>query len=403
MVEKDYALSSISIEILRLLWDLADQTRLVPTLLKCGLAKRVIGWLAQSAMLTDESRKPLISIVHNIARHDDGVDELNKHGAIDVIETMDSRILVISMTLAFLSSPEQLKRDKKGMNAVLNQLLQLVMDSAKSDQYRYDGFHVSEPLEVLVKMFVVEERTLDYVLCHAETEPTSDMSSTVHLFISLLFSFSNALKGTDRLEQFTLVALLNILWSISFQPNYAQELAKDEKLIEIIQKFAENDKDQDIIEQYKPRSMESIKQATNGILHNVNRNYRNDVKPNQQETVLNASVVNPVECVNNKPSIMISYSHDNNTFCSKILNLLTTRNDNFDIWIDRTHCQGANDLWEMIANGIESACVIVCLLSTQYFESKSCRQEFIYANDSLKKKIVHVLLDNFEPKGWLGK
>ncbi|CAF4083952.1 unnamed protein product [Rotaria sp. Silwood2] len=295
MVEKDYALSSISIEILRLLWDLADQTRLVPTLLKCGLAKRVIGWLAQSAMLTDESRKPLISIVHNIARHDDGVDELNKHGAIDVIETMDSRILVISMTLAFLSSPEQLKRDKKGMNAVLNQLLQLVMDSAKSDQYRYDGFHVSEPLEVLVKMFVVEERTLDYVLCHAETEPTSDMSSTVHLFISLLFSFSNALKGTDRLEQFTLVALLNILWSISFQPNYAQELAKDEKLIEIIQKFAENDKDQDIIEQYKTRSMESIKQATNGILHNVNRNYRNDVKPNQQETVLNASVVNPVE------------------------------------------------------------------------------------------------------------
>ncbi|CAF3086092.1 unnamed protein product [Rotaria sp. Silwood2] len=208
---------------------------------------------------------------------------------------MDSRILVISMTLAFLSSPEQLKRDKKGMNAVLNQLLQLVMDSAKSDQYRYDGFHVSEPLEVLVKMFVVEERTLDYVLCHAETEPTSDMSSTVHLFISLLFSFSNALKGTDRLEQFTLVALLNILWSISFQPNYAQELAKDEKLIEIIEKFAENDKDQDIIEQYKPRSMESIKQATNGILHNVNRNYRNDVKPNQQETVLNASVVNPVE------------------------------------------------------------------------------------------------------------
>ncbi|CAF4259634.1 unnamed protein product [Rotaria sp. Silwood2] len=342
MMEKDFVLSSISIEILRLLWDFADQTRLIPTLLKCGLAKRVIGWLAQSAMLKDESRQPLISILHNIARHDDGVDELNKHGAIDVIETMDSRILVISMTLAFLSSPEQLKRDKKGMNAVLNQLLQLVMDAAKSDQYRHDGFHVSEPLEVLVKI-------------------------------------------------------------ISFQPNYAQELAKDEKLIEIIQKFAENDKDQDIIEQYKTRSMESIKQATNGILHNVNRNYRNDVKPNQQETVLNASVVNPVECVNNKPSIMISYSHDNNTFCSKILNLLTTRNDNFDIWIDRTHCQGANDLWEMIANGIESACVIVCLLSTQYFESKSCRQEFIYANDSLKKKIVHVLLDNFEPKGWLGK
>ncbi|CAF4890588.1 unnamed protein product [Rotaria sp. Silwood1] len=316
---------------------------------------------------------------------------------------MDSRILVISMTLAFLSSPEQLKCDKKGMNTVLNQLLLLVMDAAKSDEHRHDGFHISEPLEVLVKMFVVEERTLDYVLCHAETEPTSDMSSTVHLFISLLFSFSNAWKGTDRLEQFTLVALLNILWSISFEPNYAQELVKDERFIETIQKFAENDKDQEMIEQYKPRSMESIKQATNDILHNLNRNSRDDVKPNQQETSVNALVANPaVESVNNKPSIMISYSHDNNTFCTQILGLLATCNDVFEIWIDRTHCQRANDLWEMIANGMEAACIIVCLLSTEYFESKSCRQEFIYANDSLKKKIVCVLLDNFEPKGWLG-
>ncbi|CAF4925033.1 unnamed protein product, partial [Rotaria sp. Silwood2] len=54
---------------------------------------------------------------------------------------MDSRIRVISITLAFLSSPEQLKREKKGMSAVLNQLLQVVMNAAKSDQYRHDGFH----------------------------------------------------------------------------------------------------------------------------------------------------------------------------------------------------------------------------------------------------------------------
>ncbi|CAF4148960.1 unnamed protein product [Rotaria sp. Silwood2] len=54
---------------------------------------------------------------------------------------MDSRIRIISITLAFLSSPEQLKREKKGMSAVLNQLLQVVMNAVKSDQYRHDGFH----------------------------------------------------------------------------------------------------------------------------------------------------------------------------------------------------------------------------------------------------------------------
>ena len=52
---------------------------------------------------------------------------------------------------------------------------------------------------------------------------------------------------------------------------------------------------------------------------------------------------------------------------------------------------------------MERAGVIVCLVSSQYFESKSCRQEFIYAVDSLKRRIIPVLLENFEPKGWLGK
>jgi hypothetical protein len=99
---------------------------------------------------------------------------------------------------------------------------------------------------------------------------------------------------------------------------------------------------------------------------------------------------------------MISYCHDNNAFCGEILDLLGKRDDAFGIWIDRTHCEGAVDLWESIADGMERACVIVCLLSGQYFESKSCRQEFIYAADSLKRRIVPVLLENFEPKGWLG-
>lgn len=100
---------------------------------------------------------------------------------------------------------------------------------------------------------------------------------------------------------------------------------------------------------------------------------------------------------------MISYCHDNNTFCTSVLSLFRSRNDVFEIWIDRTHCQGAVDLWESIADGMESASIIVCLLSKQYFESKSCRQEFIYATDSLKRRIVPVLIGDFEPKGWLGK
>ncbi|CAF3800289.1 unnamed protein product, partial [Rotaria sp. Silwood1] len=410
IIEKNYDLGTINIRYLSLLWNTADRTVLVPILLKYDLARKVIGWLAQSTKLTDSGRRPLISIVHNIARHDDGADELNKYGAIDKIkeytkiklEKIDSRVLTASMALALLSTPEELKRDKKGMNIVLNQLLQIVIDAAKSDRYRHDGFHVSEPLGVLVKMFVVEERTLDYVLCHAETQPSSDMHSTIRLFASLLFKFADVLKGTDRLEQFTLIALLNIFWSISFQEIYASELIQDQELIITIQKFVENDQEEEILEQYKPRSMEGVKEAAHGILHNLNRDNKNEIIVDKKNESLDALISNSIVGIQMKPSIMISYSHGDDVFCNKVLDLLTKQSNVFEIWIDRTHCQGVEDLWESIADGMEKASIIVCLLSSQYFESKSCRKEFIYATDSLKKKIVPVLIEHFEPKGWLG-
>ncbi|CAF1586768.1 unnamed protein product [Rotaria sp. Silwood1] len=154
--ETEYDLGHINVRILSLMWNTTDRTILVPILLKCDLARKVVGWLSQSAKLTDSGRRPLISIVYNLARHDDGADELNKYGAIDMIkkfknikpEKKDTRIFTASMALALLSTPEELKQNKKGMNTVLDQLLQLVIDAAKSDRYRHDGFHISEPLGI---------------------------------------------------------------------------------------------------------------------------------------------------------------------------------------------------------------------------------------------------------------
>lgn len=99
---------------------------------------------------------------------------------------------------------------------------------------------------------------------------------------------------------------------------------------------------------------------------------------------------------------MISYCHENNSFCDELLKYLLKLNDKFEIWIDRTHCEGIIDLWESIANGMERSSLILCLLSNQYFQSKSCRQEFIYATDSLKRTIVPILIEHFQPKGWMG-
>ena len=187
------------------------------------------------------------------------------------------------MALALLSTPEQIRKDKKEMNHVLNQLLQLVINASQAERYRYNGLHVSEPLGVLVKMFVVEERTLDYVLSHAETKPSSDSISTIQLFLQLFFSFSEAFQSSDRLEQFTLIALLNILWSISFQRNYSTELIQNQSFLNQIKSFAQNDQKQDMIEQYKPRSMEGIEQAVNGILINLNADQHHSNDENSVE------------------------------------------------------------------------------------------------------------------------
>ncbi|CAF5049098.1 unnamed protein product, partial [Rotaria magnacalcarata] len=37
-------------------------------------------------MINDTGRRPFISIAHNISRHDDGADELNQLGAIQIIK-----------------------------------------------------------------------------------------------------------------------------------------------------------------------------------------------------------------------------------------------------------------------------------------------------------------------------
>jgi hypothetical protein len=97
---------------------------------------------------------------------------------------------------------------------------------------------------------------------------------------------------------------------------------------------------------------------------------------------------------------MFSYAHADSAFCRHILNHIEQKNE-FKIWIDFQQC-GTGDPWELIADGIERADVIVCFISEFYKQSNSCRQEFTYAADDLRKPIVPILMENYKPRGWLG-
>lgn len=85
--DKNLDLGLINRRILSLFWNLSDRTVLIPILIECHLAERVVNWLSQSSLLTENSRRPFISIVHNIARHDNGADQLNQFNAIQFIQS----------------------------------------------------------------------------------------------------------------------------------------------------------------------------------------------------------------------------------------------------------------------------------------------------------------------------
>jgi hypothetical protein len=340
----------------------------------------------------------MVSIVHNLSRHDDGADELNKYGAIETINRIQQLVsvrqskvtLINTMSLALLSTPEQIKADPTGTKTILNQLLQITMNASTAERYRYNGFHVSEPLAVLVKLFV-DDATFDYVMNQAETDPPSNPTSTIKLFSDLLIRFHVVLTEKHRLDQFTFIALFNILWSISFHDVYHDILKQNTELIETIKNVAQNS-NQIIIEQYVPRSMQSVKKAADGILFNLGLETPPIMAPIFQRIT-----------TQQKPLIMISYSHANNDFCDRILELLDQKTDLFDIWIDKRCCKSSDDVWESIAKGIKNAQLIICIVSTEYLASKACRQEIIYAKDRLNKRFLPVYLEKPDISDWLGK
>lgn len=168
-----------------------------------------------------------------------------------------------------------------------------------------NGYHVSAPLIVFTKLFV-DDHSLEYVINHAETEPQLNVSSTIDMLVNLLVEFQSIVIGEHHLKQFTCTALLNILWSISFQDRYKMKLSKNENLLEIIKGSGVNSVET-ADDQYVPRSMDSMAKAANGIFDNLADAFDYEDADNE-DTISDG-----------KPTLMISYCRENSAFCDKVL------------------------------------------------------------------------------------
>ncbi|CAF3273591.1 unnamed protein product [Rotaria sp. Silwood2] len=366
--------------------------------------------------------RPLISIIHNISRHDDGISRLNSFDALNLIKKFkndifdtysslkDEIIILSSMTLALLSTPEEIKKDRKRMNDILDQLLQIIIDTSQSKEYKAGGFHISEPLIVLVRL-ICYDRTLDYILNHAQVDLDEEEEDEpiVKFFIDLFLKYKSNVKDDNTMKVSTCTALMNILWSVSLRPQYKEELRSNQKLTKLIEQIANDKQDDQSSTCYVPRYIENIQKAAQGILCNIADLPKDNEKLERQDTLgLRALVLNMMaestdsstETKPKKPSIMISYSHVDNVVCTQLYDELSKRDEEFDIWIDRKYCK-TGYLWGKIADGITDANVVLCILSQKYYESKSCQQEFVYAHDHLKKQVIPVFIEQEKPPGWI--
>ncbi|CAF0805995.1 unnamed protein product [Rotaria sordida] len=398
--------SYLTNHILPTLLNYSDRTALVPCLIKTDYPKALLKWLsAISKQGQSEDVRYIVGMIYNISRHDDGIQALNSLDTTDRIKEIqthnnDQEINILcSMIIALLSTSEQIKNDRKRMNNILDQLLQIVVDASKRPpRYLAGGWHISEPLIVLIRL-ICYERTLDYILQHAQVE--FGTSSTTEFFINILLKFHKEISEDDRLKLSTCTALCNILWSISLRPQYKQELQENEEFKILIEKIA-TDKVITNSAQYVPKYIENIQKAADGILCNISDNNQVNI-PSVTEDERCKSLVSaliPSMLTNNKPSIMISYAHNDNNICTQLYNELAKHNQQFDIWIDWKNSK-TGYLWGKIADGIANSSVILCLLSNKYYESKSCQQEFVYAHDHLKKPVIPIYIFDDKPPGWL--
>ncbi|CAF3777851.1 unnamed protein product [Rotaria sordida] len=404
---------SIIKQLFNLLIFLTEKTILVPSFINAGFVIYILQWL-EMEQLPYEIQGSCIHIFYNLAQKIEGAKALNQADGLRILKDCTYRLLdpniingqygfenmqlLYCMAMSLLIEPKQNREYVKNHRRILDYLLQSIIDASNMDNFFYADFHISRPIVVLTKLFVQDE-IIKYVLDEAPVK-NFPLSSKVEFFANLLIRFRGALTmDEDEANPLTLTALFNILWSISFHDEYLSQLQTNRQFLLTVKTFAYDTSVMEY-ERYVFANMSSIFKAANGILLNLGENISTRVHESSNITVeqpLVTSIANP----SNRINVMISYSHTNADFCHDLVNALQ-KDPRLDIWVDFIYCR-SGDLWEEISEAIENAHVILFIITKEYQSSKSCRQEVMYARDTLKKRFIPIYLKNdFVANSWLG-
>lgn len=270
-VDGDFTHDNLTDGIISLIWNISDRTILVPLLLQTGYGPSVIEWIKQrETKFRREKLDAPLHILHNLARHDDGIDLLNRYHARNIVDNIalesnddddnsDLAIHIVMIRVLLMDSKQIETKTSICSQKIVDLLFDLTSKAAKGERYRHDGSHVSEPLSVLVKL-CHNETYLDYLL--------NQPQSIVEFTSSLLIKFYPSLKTQEHLlENFTCVIIFNFFYLISNHQKYHGHIKNNPTLINLIKSAATDSVP--YVDTFMPRTMKSIPEAAKEILKNL--------------------------------------------------------------------------------------------------------------------------------------
>ncbi|CAF1644065.1 unnamed protein product [Adineta ricciae] len=382
-------------EILLFFVDISGLTKTIPIFIQINCPQLCLQWLTLPYLSLDEYEF-ILRIICNTARHDDGVAILRYHKCHQILNQFRNEIsgqilafildsekkeycmLTCFITMVLCYQSNELNNDS--IRVFINDyLIDAIFCTIYDSKLKYLGFHLAEFWIVVMKLC----RDDYYMNCILENEKRIKM---LQLITGNFLYYSDVTRINDLSGRLTLMALINILWSISFHPRYRKDLLEDLIVIERLETIRLNDQlDKVVLFDYTPRHVYSLKRAADGVLHNLGG-----------KTSIPISPCFPAK--NSVFSLRISYSHDDMHFCRELYDVLV-KLPQLSISID---FQNGKYLWNEVAQTIQQCHLMLLLVSPSFYQSSSCRQEFIYATSTLKKPFISILIDaDYQAKGWL--
>ena len=375
--------------ILRFLNFLTESTITIPIFIAADLPQQSLRWLVLPS-LTRTYYQSIMRLIYHIASHDDGGRVLNqcqcgkafvqfkreiRDGKIDfILDASACRASVVRQNMIYLLLIDynQLAATDED-NFIVRILIPQTVMVAQSLGLTKHEYNLSELLPILAKICISEK----------EVSRIFRQDRSPHFYSTVLYFYSIHLESEGVEERhldshiLIVLALVNILWSVSFHDRYRDQVRAAFGSVQKLEKFYLFDLVENVLPTvYIPRHLTSFRRAMDGIWENLNPSTPLTLSPRPSTTSL---------C-----SLMISYSHADMAVTQTLANALS-KVPQLSIHLDVNSCKYS---WKDTAQTIEQSDVVLLLLSEDYCRSKSCRQELIYAVDRLRKPVIPLSIDS---------